>query len=75
MFSDRKLRYQHGRGPCNIFILDTSSFLGKEGFIQMRTTFSTIIDGNFNCQYKINTTQSHFTFGNKTVIFLFKMTF
>lgn len=39
MFSDRKLRYQHGRGPCNIFILDTSSFLGKEGFIQMRTTF------------------------------------
>lgn len=64
MFSDRKLRYQHGRGPCNIFILDTSSCLGKEGFIQMRTTFSTIIDGNFkfHCQYKTNTMQSHFTF-------------
>ncbi|XP_062586128.1 uncharacterized protein LOC134247760 isoform X2 [Saccostrea cucullata] len=38
-------RYQHGRGPCNIFILDTSSSLGEEGFHQMKETFCTIIDG------------------------------
>nr|XP_034323558.1 uncharacterized protein LOC117688885 [Crassostrea gigas] len=41
---NRQVRYQHGKGPCNIFILDTSSSLGIEGFIQMKKTFSTIID-------------------------------
>lgn len=41
---NRQLRYQHGKGPCNVFILDTSLSLGIEGFIQMRKTFSTIID-------------------------------
>nr|XP_022330133.1 uncharacterized protein LOC111128668 isoform X2 [Crassostrea virginica] len=38
------LRHQHGRGPCNIFILDTSSSLGLEGFEQMKAVFTTIID-------------------------------
>lgn len=52
MFTDRQLRYQHGKGPCNVFILDTSLSLGIEGFIQMRKTFSTIIDGNFKFLYK-----------------------
>lgn len=47
MFTDRQVRNQHGKGPCNIFVLDTSSSLEIEGFKQMRTTFSTIIDGNF----------------------------
>lgn len=41
-----ELRYQHGKGPFNIFILDTSSFLGEEGSIQLKETFTTIIDGN-----------------------------
>lgn len=41
---NRQVRYQHGKGPCNVFILDTSLSLGIEGFIQMRKTFSTIID-------------------------------
>lgn len=48
MFTDRQVRHQHGKGPCNVFILDTSLSLGIEGFIQMRKTFSTIIDGNSN---------------------------
>lgn len=48
MFTDRQVRYQHGKGPCNVFILDTSLSLGIEGFIQMRKTFYTIIDGNSN---------------------------
>ncbi|XP_052698297.1 uncharacterized protein LOC128176193 [Crassostrea angulata] len=39
-----ELRYQHGKGPFNIFILDTSSFLGEEGSIQLKETFTTIID-------------------------------
>lgn len=52
MFTDRQVRYQHGKGPCNVFILDTSLSLGIEGFIQMRKTFSTIIDGNFKFLYK-----------------------
>lgn len=42
---DRRLRHQHGRGPCNIFILDTSSSLGEEGFKQMKEAFTDIIDG------------------------------
>ncbi|XP_061168843.1 uncharacterized protein LOC133178099 [Saccostrea echinata] len=37
-------RYQQGRGPCNIFILDTSSNMGEEGFIQMIDTFCSIMD-------------------------------
>ncbi|XP_061194929.1 uncharacterized protein LOC133203079 [Saccostrea echinata] len=37
-------RYQQGRGPCNIFILDTSSSIGEEGFRQMKSTFSLILD-------------------------------
>ena len=43
--SDRQLRYQHGHGPCNIFILDTSSSLGEDGFKEMKETFISIIDG------------------------------
>ncbi|XP_062610775.1 uncharacterized protein LOC134272568 [Saccostrea cucullata] len=42
-------RYHHGRGPCNIFILDTSSSLGEEGFQEMKETFGAIIDGYANC--------------------------
>ncbi|XP_061168839.1 uncharacterized protein LOC133178095 [Saccostrea echinata] len=41
---NRERRYQQGRGPCNIFILDTSSNLGEEGFIKMKETFCTIMD-------------------------------
>ncbi|XP_062614393.1 uncharacterized protein LOC134276133 [Saccostrea cucullata] len=37
-------RYQQGRGPCNIFILDTSSNVGEDGFKQMKETFCTIVD-------------------------------
>ncbi|XP_061168844.1 uncharacterized protein LOC133178100 [Saccostrea echinata] len=43
--NNRELRHQHGKGPCNIFILDTSSSLGEEGFNQMKDTFYTIIKG------------------------------
>ncbi|XP_048737058.1 uncharacterized protein LOC130046250 isoform X1 [Ostrea edulis] len=39
-----RLRYQHGRGPCNVFILDTSSSLGEDGFTQMKDVFKTILD-------------------------------
>eukprot|EP00105_Crassostrea_gigas_P045883 XP_019930031.1 PREDICTED: uncharacterized protein LOC105346155 [Crassostrea gigas] len=41
---NRELRFQHGTGPCNVFILDTSSSLGKEGFTQMKEAFTSIID-------------------------------
>ncbi|XP_061194921.1 uncharacterized protein LOC133203068 [Saccostrea echinata] len=41
---NRELRHQHGNGPCNIFILDTSSSLGEEGFNQMKDIFCTIIN-------------------------------
>ncbi|XP_061194911.1 uncharacterized protein LOC133203060 [Saccostrea echinata] len=41
---NRERRYQQGSGPCNIFILDTSSNLGEDGFIQMIDAFCTIID-------------------------------
>lgn len=41
---NRELRYQHGTGPSNVFILDTSSSLGEEGFIQMKEAFISIID-------------------------------
>lgn len=37
--------YQNVRSPCNVFILDTSSSLGKDGFAQMKEMFSIIIDG------------------------------
>ncbi|XP_061168841.1 uncharacterized protein LOC133178097 [Saccostrea echinata] len=43
-FRNRERRYQQGRGACNIFILDTSSNVGEEGFIQMKETFFTIMD-------------------------------
>ncbi|XP_062586129.1 uncharacterized protein LOC134247761 [Saccostrea cucullata] len=39
-----ELIHQHGKGPSNIFILDTSSSLGKEGFDQLKEVFCTIID-------------------------------
>ncbi|XP_062586119.1 uncharacterized protein LOC134247758 isoform X2 [Saccostrea cucullata] len=42
--NNRDLRYQHGKGPCNIFILDTSSSIGIEGFLQMKDIFCTIMD-------------------------------
>lgn len=45
-FKGHELRYQHGKGPFNIFILDTSSFLGEKGSIQLKDTFAAIIDGN-----------------------------
>ncbi|XP_061164730.1 uncharacterized protein LOC133173723 [Saccostrea echinata] len=38
------LRHQHGKGPSNIFILDTSSSLGEDGFKQMKEIFSAVID-------------------------------
>ncbi|XP_062581172.1 uncharacterized protein LOC134242976 [Saccostrea cucullata] len=41
---NHEVRHQYGRGPCSIFILDTSLSLGEEGFQQMKETFSTIID-------------------------------
>ncbi|XP_034324656.2 uncharacterized protein [Magallana gigas] len=41
---NRELRFQHGTGPCNVFILDTSSSLGEEGFTQMKEAFTSIID-------------------------------
>nr|XP_022333380.1 uncharacterized protein LOC111130524 isoform X1 [Crassostrea virginica] len=41
---NRQLRFQHGHGPCNIFILDTSSSLGEDGFKEMKETFISIID-------------------------------
>ncbi|XP_065943564.1 uncharacterized protein [Magallana gigas] len=40
----RRLRYQHGRGPSNIFILDTSSSIGDEGVQRMKDAFTSIID-------------------------------
>lgn len=46
LITDRELRFQHGTGPCNVFILDTSSSLGKEGFTQMKEAFTSIIDGD-----------------------------
>uniref|UniRef100_K1RND5 Uncharacterized protein n=1 Tax=Magallana gigas TaxID=29159 RepID=K1RND5_MAGGI len=45
MSQDRELRYQHGTGPSNVFILDTSSSLGEEGFTQMKEAFISIING------------------------------
>lgn len=36
--------YQHGKGPCNIFILDTSLSLGEEGFGQMKGASYAILD-------------------------------
>lgn len=42
---DRETRHQHGRGPHNIFILDTSSSLREQGFTQMKNAFTSIIDG------------------------------
>ncbi|XP_062569340.1 uncharacterized protein LOC134231392 [Saccostrea cucullata] len=41
---NHEVRHQHGRGPCSIFILDTSLSLGEEGFQKMKETFHTIID-------------------------------
>ncbi|XP_065943600.1 uncharacterized protein [Magallana gigas] len=41
---NRELRYQHGTGPSNVFILDTSSSLGEEGFTQMKEAFISIIN-------------------------------
>ncbi|XP_062583466.1 uncharacterized protein LOC134245214, partial [Saccostrea cucullata] len=42
--NNRDLRYQQGKSPCNVFILDTSSSIGMEGFLQMKDLFCTIID-------------------------------
>ncbi|XP_052698866.1 uncharacterized protein LOC128176508 isoform X2 [Crassostrea angulata] len=39
-----EFRYQYGEGPCNVFILDTSSSLGEHGFMQMKEAFLSIID-------------------------------
>uniref|UniRef100_A0A8W8I4G3 E3 ubiquitin-protein ligase HERC2 n=1 Tax=Magallana gigas TaxID=29159 RepID=A0A8W8I4G3_MAGGI len=41
---NRDLRFQHGSGPSNIFILDISSSIGDEGVRQMKEAFTTIID-------------------------------
>ncbi|XP_034324654.2 uncharacterized protein [Magallana gigas] len=41
---NRELRHQHGKGPCNVFILDTSSSLGELGFIQMKDVFTSAIE-------------------------------
>lgn len=53
-FEVRKLQYQHGKGPYNIFILDTSSSLGAQGFTQLKETFIAIIDGNVCCLNQCN---------------------
>lgn len=45
MLLDCGVGYQNVRSPCNVFILDTSSSLGKDGFAQMKEMFSIIIDG------------------------------
>lgn len=39
-----ELRNQQGKGPYNIFIIDTSSFIEKEGFAQLKEAFTAIID-------------------------------
>lgn len=44
---DIEFRNQYGEGPCNVFILDTSSSLGEHGFTQMKEAFLSIIDGDF----------------------------
>uniref|UniRef100_K1S6Q6 Putative E3 ubiquitin-protein ligase HERC2 n=1 Tax=Magallana gigas TaxID=29159 RepID=K1S6Q6_MAGGI len=44
MHRDRELRHQHGKGPCNVFILDTSSSLGELGFKQMKDVFTSAIE-------------------------------
>ncbi|XP_078313352.1 uncharacterized protein LOC111131681 isoform X5 [Crassostrea virginica] len=36
--------YQQGNGPYNIFILDTSSRLGEDGFQEMKEIFASMID-------------------------------
>lgn len=36
--------YQHGKGPCNVFLLDTSLSLGREGFVQLKEAFTAILD-------------------------------
>lgn len=45
MLLDCGVGYQNVRSPCNVFILDTSSSVGKDGFAQMKEMFSIIIDG------------------------------
>lgn len=50
---DIEFRYQYGEGPCNVFILDTSSSLGEHGFMQTKEAFLSIIDGDFTCLFII----------------------
>lgn len=45
MLLDCGVGYQNVNSPCNVFILDTSSSMGKDGFAQMKETFCIIIDG------------------------------
>lgn len=46
-FSDRDLRHQHGMGPYNIFILDTSSYIGEDGMNEIKETFATLMKGKY----------------------------
>ncbi|XP_056021581.1 uncharacterized protein LOC125652124 isoform X3 [Ostrea edulis] len=58
-------RYQHGRGPCNVFILDTSSSLGEDGFTQMKDVFKTILD-EYACHPEIDENVSVIVCGRNT---------
>nr|XP_022335026.1 uncharacterized protein LOC111131681 [Crassostrea virginica] len=42
--ADAESMYQQGNGPYNIFILDTSSRLGEDGFQEMKEIFASMID-------------------------------
>ncbi|XP_022332693.2 uncharacterized protein LOC111130205 [Crassostrea virginica] len=41
--NNRDLRHQHGMGPYNIFILDTSSYIGEDGMNEIKETFATLM--------------------------------
>lgn len=53
IFLDFGQIYQHGKGPCNVFLLDTSLSLGREGFVQLKGAFTAILDGEFfKCNFR-----------------------
>lgn len=53
IFLDFGQIYQHGKGPCNVFLLDTSLSLGREGFVQLKEAFTAILDGEyFKCNFR-----------------------
>ena len=44
---DRSLSHKHGTGPYNVFILDTSSSLGQNGYKQTKEIFTDILEGKY----------------------------